>query len=104
MEKTAPQGIGEVPRVDKEIEDAIRRIAREEHQGHVNIGRMNEWGPWVRWAIGLAAMALFAAVGSYMQLSAKISGFQQGQQDMRAEVAQIYQWLAPRYRAQNNGP
>lgn len=76
-------------------ENALNRIPIPPH----NSGRIsNGWGPWMRWAIGLALTALGAVVVGWMSLHSDIAAMQQAQLDMRAQVNQMYDWLAPRYR------
>jgi hypothetical protein len=75
-------------------EAAINRMPlRQNNSGRIS----SETGVWTRWALGLAIFALLAAAGDYVSSTRTLAAMQQGQQDMRAQVAQIYQWMAPNY-------
>lgn len=109
---TEPWGAAEVPReVEIDTEDLDPRIIRAARLAAEaalnrmplphNSGRIsNGWGPWVRWAIGIAIAGIVTAVGGFMSLHSDMSALQQAQTDTRAQVTQIYDWMV---RERSNG-
>jgi hypothetical protein len=90
------------PRIVRAINIAARRSAEAVKQQQPNHGRItHEGGIWARWAFGLAVGAILTAIGGYVSdrinTQSQLAAMQQGQADMRAQVQQIYMWLAPRY-------
>jgi hypothetical protein len=97
-EHTIDIGPGELQRRMSEVahmaaEAAINRIPLPPNSGRIT----QESGVWVRWAVGMSVIALIAAAGDYISSTRTLAAMQQGQSDMRAQVAQIYLWMAPRY-------
>src|SRR6185437_13830458 len=97
-EHTFDIGSGELQRRMSEVarmaaEAAINRIPLPPNSGRIT----QESGVWVRWALGLDIVAIIAAFGDYISTTRTLAAMEQGQADMRAQVSQIYLWMAPRY-------